>query len=137
MVGESNETEIIVQGEQMTALLDSGSMISTLSEDRYDRLNSKPELKQLTDLGLDISVTDGSCLKYKGYIECTIRVQDMDLVVPMLIVPSTEYNKICPVIVGTNIIRVCRDYFQKLSQTDQLPYAWQVAIGQSCRSFCV
>ena len=59
------------------------------------------------------------------------------MLVPMLIVPSTEYNKICPVIIGTNIIRVCRDYFQRLSQFDQLPHAWQIAIGQSCRSYCV
>lgn len=31
MIGESNEVQVILNGERMNALLDSGSMITTLS----------------------------------------------------------------------------------------------------------
>lgn len=93
-------------------------MISTLSN-QYDRFDRKPELKQLTGLGLDISVTDGARLQYKGFIECVIRIQEIDLLAPMLIVSSPEYKKSCPIIIGTNIIKVCRGYFQRLYQVDK------------------
>ena len=45
MIGESNEVNILLNGEIMNALLDSGSMITTLSETRYNLLLDKPELK--------------------------------------------------------------------------------------------
>ena len=42
MIGESNEVDIVLNGEIMNALLDSGSMITTLSEKRYNLLLDKP-----------------------------------------------------------------------------------------------
>ena len=46
MIGESNEVDIVLNGEIMNALSDSGSMITTLSEKRYNPLLDKPELKE-------------------------------------------------------------------------------------------
>ena len=110
IIGESNEVDIVLNGI-MNALLDSGSMITTLSEKRYNLLLDKPELKELSTLGLQISVADGSILQFKGYIECIISLLDIELVVPIVIVPEIEFNKNCSVIVGTNILRICRDHY--------------------------
>ena len=122
MIGESNEVNILLNGEIMNALLDSGSMITTLSETRYNLLLNKPELKELSTLGLQISVADGSILQFRGYIECIISLLDIELLVPIVIVPETEFNKNCPVIVGTNILRICRDHYSH--DLSQLPDAW-------------
>ena len=99
MIGESNEVNILLNGEIMNALLDSGSMITTLSETRYNLLLNKPELKELSTLGLQISVADGSILQFRGYIECIISLLDTELLVPIVMVPITEFNQKLPVIV--------------------------------------
>lgn len=44
--------------------------------------------------------------------------------VPLLVVAMTDYNKSVPVIVGTNIIRQCK---QLSSDAEQAPEAWQMA----------
>ena len=92
MIGESNEVNILLNGEIMNALLDSGSMITTLSETRYNLLLNKPELKELSTLGLQISVADGSILQFRGYIECIISLLDIEFLVPIVIVPETDFN---------------------------------------------
>lgn len=48
-----------------TALVDSGSMVhvTTLSLSGYHSMKKQPELKVLSNLGLEISVADGSLLK--------------------------------------------------------------------------
>ena len=134
MIGESNEVNILLNGEIMNALLDSGSMITTLSETRYNLLLNKPELKELSTLGLQISMADRSIMQFRGYIECIISLLDIELLVPIVIVPETEFNKNCPVIVGTNILGICRDYYSHV--LGQLPDTWQLAIDSlQCKSF--
>lgn len=51
MIGESNEVQVILNGERMNALLDSGSMITTLFEKKYKTLLHKPELIELPAFG--------------------------------------------------------------------------------------
>lgn len=126
MIGESNEVQVILNGERMNALLDSGSMITTLSEKKYKSLLDKPELRELSALGLQISVADGSILQYKGFIECTMKLLDLELFVPIVIGHETEFKKNCPVIVGTNILRICREYFSHVSI---LSVARSLAVG--------
>ena len=99
MIVQSNEVDIVLNGKIMNALSDSGSMITTLSEKRYNPLLDKLELKEQSTLGLQISVADGSILHFKGYIECIISPLDIELIVPIVIVLETEFNKICPAFV--------------------------------------
>ena len=73
MIGESNEVNILLNGEIMNALLDSGSMITTLSETRYNLLLNKPELKELSTLGLQISVADGLFCSSEGTLSALSR----------------------------------------------------------------
>ena len=77
MIGKSNEVDIALNGEIMNALLDSGSMITTLSEKRFNLLLHKPELKEVSTFGLQTSVADGSILQFKGYMECISSLLDI------------------------------------------------------------
>jgi hypothetical protein len=74
-------------------------------------LQNKPELKDLSNLGLGVTVADGSLLEYKGYIECSLLVPGMklELFVRVLMVQDTEFNTNCPVIIGTNLLRICKE----------------------------
>lgn len=59
--------------------------------------------------------SDGSLLHYNGYIECSVRVLDIEMFVPILIVPETGFSMNCPVIIGTMLVRVCRDHWSDMS----------------------
>lgn len=140
LIGESNEIEIVVEGEKVNALIDSGSMVTTLSETGYKSLKNQPEMRNLTSLGLEVSIADGSLLKYKGYIECciTIPFMSIDLAVPVLVVPDTNFNKTCPVIIGTNVLRLCRDLSDVTQSISEIPKQWKNAFeGLKCQSYCV
>ena len=128
-----------MQGQSAKALIDSGSMVSTISESFFESLQDKPLLKNIEDLGLKVSIADGSALKYLGFIECNIVIpflSDFSIDVPVLVVHDTEINFDCPVIVGTNIIRVCKE---SCSDGDVfIPDEWKTAMCSiSCQSFPV
>ncbi|MEW8545548.1 MAG: retropepsin-like aspartic protease, partial [Candidatus Thiodiazotropha sp.] len=110
------------------ALIDSGSMITTISEDFYNSLRPLPDLNSLSKLD-DFSVegAGGHNLPYCGYIECTVEVPFLagqSFEVPVLVVPTTQYGLRVPVVIGTNIIRQCSERSQ--SHTD-IPKEWKNA----------
>ena len=51
LVGEPNESEIIIQNRKTKALIDSGSMVTCISEEFYKSLNPIPELFSISDFG--------------------------------------------------------------------------------------
>jgi len=108
-------------------------MITTVSETFYRSLQDLPDLQGLDSL-LDVSVADGSKLSYLGYIEVSIVVpfiSDFVLKVPVLVVPDTELNNTCPVIVGTNVLRPIRLRVPPDSSCD-VPGEWQMALDSLC-----
>ena len=68
LIGKANESLVLLNGQEVDALVDSGSMITTVSESFYRSLPNKPTLQELQIL-LDISVADGSTLNYFGFID--------------------------------------------------------------------
>ena len=80
LVGSSNQSEVIVQGQEFNALIDTGSMVTTIAESAYHSLNHKPVIHSLDDLGFNLSIADGSYLKYIGYTECDIEVPQVWMV---------------------------------------------------------
>ncbi|XP_062572826.1 uncharacterized protein LOC134234798, partial [Saccostrea cucullata] len=130
LVGRSNEADITVFGTKTKALIDSGSMVTCISESFYQSLKPMPELLSLTNFGLSVRSANGSELPYKGYIEMQINVpcmNDFSCHIPALVVPETNYTKNVPVIIGTNFIRLCRQNCEKMSQTSDIPDEWQLA----------
>lgn len=122
ITGDANESTLIFCGVETEALIDSGSMVTTVSEDFLNDLRPKPTLKPLDDFIL--TGPDGKCLPYMGYIEATISTPFMDgkdIFVPVLVMPTTRYSAAVPVVVGTNVIRL---YKEKCQDASAIPPAW-------------
>ena len=138
LVGEPNESDVYIAGLQTKCLIDTGSMITTISEQYYrDHLEGTHPLHSLNNL-LSVEVGGGHLLKYLGYIEVTVSFPDEvmgcldEQSFLMLVVPTTPYNSRVPVCVGTNIIKHCHSLCQKQYGTQflsslSLPKAWNVA----------
>ena len=111
-MGNENITDILVDGIKAKALVDSGSMITSVAVEFYNALPDKPPLLQFADFNLDVSVANGERLKCLGYIEVIIVVpfcQGKSFKLPVVVVPTTSYNTTVSIIAGTNFIRLCRD----------------------------
>ena len=111
LVGNSNESPIEINGIETLALIDSGSQITTLSEEFYNNMNPKPELYSMEEIGLKVKGAGGHTLTYLGAIVCTIEVPflvDQPIEIAALVLPTTDYSLTVPVIVGTNAISRCR-----------------------------
>lgn len=112
MVGESPEVEGKIENISCNILLDSGSQISTISEDFV-----KNSLAHLDVFGCDellsilkISVAGGHTLPYKGYIKTSVAIplsesETFECSIPILVVKSTQYNKHVPLLLGSNFLR--------------------------------
>ena len=102
-------------------------MITTVSEEFYETLSPKPKLSSLTDFNLSIQGAGGNNLPYSGYIEAVIQVpfiEGTDIDVPVLVVPTTEFNLKVPVVIGTNVIKQCRNM---CTQETEIPDEWKDA----------
>jgi len=93
---------VIINDRTVKALIDTGSMISSVSEQFYQTMPDKPEMKQLSDFELNITAANGDNVPYCGYIEVEVaipRLNDVSLWVLMLVVRDTEYNLDVPSII--------------------------------------
>ena len=96
LVGSSNESFIFINGVKTSGLIDSGSIITSISEGFYHSLTPMPELCNITEFGLSIQSAGGAKLPYKGYIEAEISAPFLSnsvFNVPLLVVSDTECNK--------------------------------------------
>ncbi|XP_060556168.1 uncharacterized protein LOC132716854 [Ruditapes philippinarum] len=131
LIGPANEQSVIVNGNTFKCLLDSGSMVSTISQSAFETLNPKATLKALDSLGLTLSIADGSSLKYSGYIEATICVpflSSFNLDIPILVIPDNDFNISCPIIIGTNVLRRCKMFVKEVPEELSIPEQWQMAM---------
>ena len=96
LIGKVNENYILIEGIRVKALIDTGSMVSTMSDTFYHSLKEKPELKTLNDFNLDLKAANGLSVPYLGYVECDINTDFLignGLTIPILVVPSTCFNE--------------------------------------------
>ena len=134
MIGSSNEDNILICGVNTLGLLDSGSRITSISEAFYETLDPKPTLHSITEFGLSVTCANGTELPYKGYIEADIVVPSLGNTTykaPVLVVENTDYNRRVPVIIGTNVIRLCKQASNDSSESN-IPAEWQVAFDSMC-----
>ena len=90
---------------------------------------STPNIKTLDEFTPSVKVAEGSPLPYLGYVEVIISVtfQSDNMMVLLLVVPETDYNKSVPVVIGTNILRPI-----KSSVSDshvKVPHNWDIAFS--------
>lgn len=101
--------DVIVQDEQNTALLDTGSMVSTISASLARKLNL--EVKTLDDI-IQLKGAAGQDIPYVGYVEVRLAcdsVFDGSVDVLMLVVLDTSYHSRVPVLLGTNVLDFIKD----------------------------
>lgn len=109
LVGSSNEVAVNINGVEATALLDTGSTVSTVSESfHHEHLPTLP-IYPLQNV-LKIECADGELLPYLGYIIASLTapgtgshsIEEQECL--LLVVPDSRYNRSVPLLIGTNIL---------------------------------
>ena len=111
LVGHSNKSRILFCGVETQALIDSRPNFTTVSGEFYRTLLPRPKLLPLATFNLKVQCAGGNNLSYTGCIEAVIEVPflpNIELAIPVLVVPATEYSSQVPIVIGTNMIRECR-----------------------------
>ena len=130
LVGPRNETILDIEGVSIQTLLDSGSQVSTISEDFYLKHLQHLPLYSIEDL-LEVETAGDHILPYKGYIEVNIMASEMKstYLALVLVVPSTKYHYETPMLLGTNVIRGFLEQWNDDTKDVKayLPTAWSVA----------
>ena len=101
LIGEANETEVVLNQTKLKALVNSGSQISTVTETLAKVMGLK--IKSLKNI-LEIEETGGIQVKYKGYVEADLgipQLKDFDEPCLFVVVGDSEYGKRVPIQVGT------------------------------------
>ena len=92
LIGEANETDVILNGTTLKALVDSGSQISRIPESVVKLLGLK--VKSLKNI-LGIEGTKGIKVKYRGYVEAILGLSQVkDFEEPCLFVVVNDINRI-------------------------------------------
>ena len=101
LIGEANETDIVIENKQVKGLIDSGAQISSILDTFTSKLGL--EIKQLNTL-LHLEPTGGGQVPYDGYVELCMRVPNVkafNLDVLMLVIPESEYSRRVSITIGT------------------------------------
>ena len=120
-----------VEGQRCNALLDTGSMVSTISETFYQDHLSHIELRPLEDI-LQVEGAAGHRMPYNGYIKVDIKIPETGDVQTalLLVVPSTAFHRSTPILLGTNVIRYCLEKLKEgsgsTSTRKDIPSAWEI-----------
>ncbi|KAH3794378.1 hypothetical protein DPMN_147911 [Dreissena polymorpha] len=125
MVGDANLSTITINGKETTALIDSGSQVSVVTETFYSRMTPKPELMSLHEFDLELKAANSTRIPYSGYIQATIgsNILDMNIETILLVAPVSESHGSAHVIIGTNIIRYMKDLYSDECPDDK----WKAA----------
>ena len=127
LIGKSNESKILFCGEEITALVDSGSQVTTVSEEYYNSMDPKPPI--IPEQVVNLKGPDGRTLPYIHCVQIYVETQfmpEIEIAVPALVVPTTDYNIDVPVILGTNVISRYQERCEN-EQAENIPAEWQRA----------
>ena len=109
----------------MTALLDTGSQVTHISE-AFCQANNI-QIHPLDKL-VEIEGTGGDIIKYIGYIEATLTLplvsQSFEREALLLVLPSTDYQQRVPIAIGTTITDMVVDFINKI-KPDNLSKSWK------------
>ena len=127
LIGSSNETLVSINGQLCTALIDTGSMVTAMSETYYQSMDPRPKLENLVDFTVDITSANGGTVPYSGYVLLDIQIPSSDfpaVCVPVMVCEDTSYSSTVPVTIGTNVL----NHFRMASDSDP-PEVWQQAFS--------
>ena len=108
LLGCANETRVVVEGVEMTALVKTGSQISGLTEGFCtERGLWILPLRNLWKGVLHLEGKGGISIPYKGYVEANLTIPDLPHYnedVLFLVVANDKYGDRVPVQIGTQVI---------------------------------
>ena len=125
LIGKANESTISFCGVEAKALLDSGSQVTTVSEEFYNSLDPRSPTADSEEI--DLKCPDGRSIPYIQCIEVTVGASFLpgqEIETLALVVNTTAYHAQVPIIIGTNVIRV---YDNICEHDDDVPLEWKVA----------
>lgn len=128
LVGSANETVVLINDRECSCLLDTGSMVSTISESLCNEM--KLEVEPLATL-MNIEGAGGHQLRYLGFVRVDASFPvpiDASIEALLLVVPDTAYTSRVPVLVGTNILNLVFDTGSlEAGSSNDVPLAWKLA----------
>ena len=130
LIGPANETEVIIDGRKVNALLDTGSQITSISESYYKNHLSNYPLVPVDIPNLKVEQTCGSFIPYLGMVIMDIKVPHLTPTFKAkVVVPDTDYHFTTPALVGMGIICNSRNqckkqYGNRYFTKCELPSAW-------------
>lgn len=138
MVGHSNDCVLYICGQKTNALIDTGSMVTCISEHFYESLEHKPVIRDLQDFRLNVYGAGGNVLPFLGYIEAEVRIPcltENPFFVPVLVrkLSNSDNDSEIPVIIGTNVIRSCKEMVSELDCSSNIPEVWNLAFKSMCK----
>ena len=103
LVGRANEKQIFINGHPVTALLDTGSQVTHVSQDfclaKGIRIHPINQLVNIEGTGRDK-------IEHVGYIEAKLSLpmgsHTFEIEALLLVLPTTEYQKRVPVAIGNH-----------------------------------
>ncbi|XP_046557792.1 uncharacterized protein LOC124266991 [Haliotis rubra] len=128
MIGKANEASVNIEELDCEALIDPGSMVSTVSEGYHKSSLSHLPLKALTDFEVEVMAAGDNILPYTGYIEANIYIPfiNKNFTLPLLVTGDTEYNRRVPLVIGTNLIDQVEAYLEPVNSS--IPPSWVTAV---------
>ena len=106
IVGHANEHRVRIGGSACFGLIDSGSMISAICQDFFQKhLESTHQLEDFSSLSLE--GVGGFSIPYLGMVEVSCKIAGCDeVVVPLLVFPTNPYSRRVPAIIGMNVLKL-------------------------------
>ena len=109
LVGPVLSTEVVVSGEKCRVLLDTGSQVTTIT-DEYVAQHPVLRLQTPKKSSVKIEGAGGQPVSHLGVILMDVNVLGREVKsVPTFIVPATTSRRSMPGLLGTNVIRAGRD----------------------------
>ena len=104
LVGCSNEVPVVIDGQEVTALIDLGAQVSSISTQFCEDL-ALP-IQPLGQL-LELEGTGGAAIPCLGFVEGNLQIpgiRNYNEDVLLLVIPTMTYSKMVPVVAGYKII---------------------------------
>ena len=126
LVGRANGERIFINGQPVTALLDTGSQVTHVSHDfcLANGIEIHPHAKLV-----NIEGTEGDSIEYLGYAEASLSPpmgsQTFNIEALLLVLPTTDYLRKVSLSIGTTITDMVVDFINQ-NKPDNVSKSWKV-----------
>ncbi|CAB4012589.1 ATP-dependent DNA helicase PIF1 [Paramuricea clavata] len=135
LIGDATEAVAFINGHACLALLDTGSQVTSIAKSFYDRHLFNQPIEPIQNI-VRVVGAGGQEVPFRGYVTIHVSFPETDvgirgtLTTLALVVPNNSYNQRVPVIIGTNLVKQCRNACQQIAgqnflQTAKVSSAWK------------